>query len=661
MSFLSPAFDAFGPFVVTPYSRDQYLFEIRDADGVLLQYLRDLTGAVLEATIRGPARLTVTAAVDNPGIEALAGWNELWIRRKGQSAPLAAVTVAEMREDPADGTVEIVAYDALYQLAAERVREYERTGTIAEIVADWIAAQESTRPLTIGGIDAEIGALERTWTVQESDTILHALNGLEETLPTESMWHVDPQRRFWWAPIAAGAENQLIAGRNCLNVERTVRADTVATRLYAYGSNEGGRRVRLTDGGASQDYVEDALSRWRYSRQAIIDHHDITPGESYPGASGAIVGIALTSDDHIKAHAQSDGSDIAVYLRGAKIAHQLLSYDSATGALSIRTGPIDVSAIRDTVLYLYYGGTAGSGGSQAVSAATISPDITIGRPVSQPGVLPGEIVRPQIVDPAELLATAQEALKHSRLPEVSYRVTLADLEALKRHPSRVYTVGRLQHIVDVDRGWDVDEAIVRLERDLLNPARVTVDLGRLYARQPIEVALAENAEIDDDTRWLDADNVIIAREPALDWPGATPATLRDWEHADKGWIDAAKIKGLPEPPETAVHGHRIAEITSGEIVGTRREYTVALWEIDGSGPVTPAVSVTGCVVPDPDAAEIDPGEMVWVYLPTDAQSEDGAVPVIVTAVGGEAAPNMFRHSHSGDTDGGYIAVFTGVF
>ena len=660
MSFLAPAFDAFGPFVATPYSRDQYIFEIRDADGVLLQYLRDLTGATLEVTIRGPARLSLTARLDNPGVAALAGWNEVWVRRKGADTPTVAVTVSEMREDPADGTVEIIAHDALYQWAAERVREYERTGTVAEIVADWIAAQESTRPVTLGGIDAFIGALERTWEVTESDTLLHALNGLEETLPVETMWFVDPQRRFWWAPIAAGSENQLIAGRNCLNVEREVRPNTVATRLYAFGANEGGRRVRLTDGGAAQDYVQDPLSRWRYSRQMRIDHHDITPGATYPGAAGAIIGWTLAADDHLRVHAQPDGSDVAVYARGAKLPHETVSYTPEIGGLQIKVGPLDVSAIRDTVLYLYYGGASGSGGSAALPAATLTPAIALGAPIAQPGIVPGEIVWPQVVDPVELLTTAQEALKDTRTPQVSYRVTLADLEALKRHPDQVYTLGRLQHIVDVDRGWDVDEAIVRLERDLLNPARVTIDLGRLYARQPLEVALAEDAEIDDDTRWLSADDVIISRDPAPDWTGGTPARLRDWEHADAGWIDGAKIKGL-EVPESSIHRHRIAEVVSSAIEGTRRVYTVSLWEIDGSGPESPAVTVAGCVVPDPDADEIDPGAMVWVYLPTDAQAGDGAVPVIVTAVAFEGAPNMFRHSHSGDTDGGFVGVFTGLF
>lgn len=660
MSFLSPAFDAFGPFVATPYSRDQYVFEIRDADGILLRYFRDITAATLEGTIRGPARLSLTARLDNPGVAALAGWNELWIRRKGEDGPSVSVVVSEMREDPASGTVDIVAHDALYQLTVERVREYERTGTVAAIVADWFAAQESTRPLTIGGIDAAIGTLERTWEVTESDTLLHALGGLEETLPTETMWYVDPQRRFWWAPILAGAENQLIAGRNCLNVEREIRPNTVATRLYAFGANEGGRRVRLTDGGAAQDYVQDPLARWRYSRQLRIDHHDITPGATYPGAAGAIIGWTLAADTHLHIHAQPDGSDVAVYYRGAKLPHETVSYTPETGALQIKTGPLDVSAIRDTVLYLHYGGAADSGGSETLASATLTPAIAVGPPIAQPGIVPGEIVRPQVVDPAELLTTAQEALKKTRIPQVSYRVTLADLEALKRHPSRAYSLGRLQHVVDVDRGWDVDEAIVRLERDLLNPARVTIDLGRLYDREPLEVALAEDAEIDDDTRWLSADDVIISREPSGDWPGGIPARLRDWEHADAGWIDGAKIKGL-EVPEGSVHRHRIAEIVSSAIVGTRRVYTVSLWEIDGSGPESPEVTVTGCVVPDPDADEIDPGAMVWVYLPTDSQVADGAVPVVVTAVAFEGAPNMFRHSHSGDTDGGFAVAFGGLF
>jgi hypothetical protein len=733
MSFLGGFSDFPNLFALTPYSRNQYLFEIRDADGVLIRYLRDLTGAQLETTLRGPARLTLQARLDNPSIAALAGWNEIWIRRKGDSDSTAAVVVSETRENPAQGDIEIVAHDALYGLTVERVRDYEATATVAEHVADWFAAQESTRPLTIGGIDAAIGDLERTWEVSETDTILHVLSGLEATLPTETMWYVDPARRFWWAPVASGDENQLIVGRNCLNAEREVRNSTVATRVWAFGANEGGRRVRLTDGDAEQDYVEDPLSRWRYSRQMLIDYHDVTPSASYAGQADAVVGLSLSADDHISVHAQSDASDLAVYWRGTKLGHEITGYQPETGGMLLKFGPLDLSAIRDTVVYLYYGGVADSGDALPSDTldATVSLPVTLGSPISQPGTVPGEIVRPQIVDPGALLTAAQEALDDSRLPEASYRVTLADLEALKRHPATQYTLGRLQHVVDVDRGWDVSEAIVRLERNLLNPAEVTVDLGRLYDREPLEVALAEDAEVADDTQWLGADDVIISEDPAEDWPDGTPARLSDWKHADEGFIDGAKVRGLPEA-DGAVHGHRIARVHAVDLEPTR--YTVEIWTADGTAAETPQRLVEDCVTPDgaalaigamvwvylptgaaaeagaapvivtgavhghriarvhavdleptrytveiwtadgtaaetpqrlvedcvtPDGAALAIGAMVWVYLPTEAAAEAGAAPVIVT--GASNAAEMFRHSHSGDTDGGYVAAFTGLF
>lgn len=673
MSMFSTFSDAFS---VTPFARDQYIFEARDGDGQLICFLRDLTSARLETYLMAPARLSFSARLDNPALSALAGWNEIRVRRKGRTVADHAFVISETHESPSSGQFEATGYDALYQLTAERVRAYSATKTIGEIVADWFGAQESSRPLTIGGVDSSISALERTWAIEESDTVLHALIAMEDTLPFPSAMWVDDDRRFYWQALESDTENQLLAGRHCLNVERSIRNDTVATRLYAYGTNEGGKRVRLSDAvGQDTDYVDDPMSRWRYSKQIVVDHRRVGIDDGLAGIDDYVMWFNLSSDASLAAYAQSDGSDIAFYgSDGVKVGHEIESFDSATGALVAWVGPMDLSATRDKVFYMYYGGASGAGaglgiGALAVAdssgfsdarlytwtANTITPEqfYSTGLPVAMPGVAPAEVIAEQFGNADDLLTWTREQIATARLPRASYRVSLADLEALKRYPARAYTLGRSQHVVDTDRGWDLTEAIVRVERNLLDPAEVTIDLGNIYDRDHPMVDLIEARVVDDKTSWLDADDVRIQDGVAL----------RDWERpGDPGYMDADKIKGLPDAVEAVTHGHHIGRITAGEIVSGRHEYAVEIWAADGSAAVVPAQSESGCIVPDNAIDLIATGTMVWLFVPRDVDREAGAECVVVAGVpGGGGSVMIARHSHSGMSDGGNLAGFTGAY
>lgn len=93
---------------------------------------------------------------------------------------------------------------------------------------------------------------------------------------------------------------------------------------------------------------------WNYRKQVTIHHTQVAGGAdltSFP------VLVNLASDANLAAQAQSSGNDIL--FTGAdgatKLAHEIESYTSGTGALVVWIGVPSLSASVDTVLYMYYG------------------------------------------------------------------------------------------------------------------------------------------------------------------------------------------------------------------------------------------------------------------------------------------------------------------
>lgn len=649
-------------FSATPYSTDQYVFEIREGDGTLIWFMRDLREARMDQYLTAPAMLEISMSLENGARQHLD--NYIWVRRNGDDdgVYVGVFSVAEYEEDPDAGIYRAICYDSLFQLARERVREYHATATIAEHVAAWLALQEFGTPLTIGNIDSAIGALERTVDITDSNTILASIYNLDDTIRNPSHIYV-VGNALHWETIDTAAENQLLVGRHNLKVIKSVRNDTVVTRLYAYGTNLGGRRVRMSDISPSySDYVG-AEDDWVYRRQLVFNHLQV--GGDGLTQSGYVHTLDLAGQSHITTYAKPDGTDIYLHTTsGAKVNHTLVT---AGGVLTGIMFKPTLSTVVDTVIYMYYGDWDASGGAKPGdyfdwfvpgsltggvletynNRATV---MTIGTPKRNSGIAPGEMVADHISDPEELRRWATERLVEMDSPAVSYQVNITDIEALKRFPIHSYSLAKYQHIVDVDRGWDTSEVVVRISRNLLNPSDCTMELGRLTERDgAILTDLIEAREVDDKTGYLDAENVRIG--PA----GGT--TLRDWEREDEpGYIDGEKVKGLP------VHGHHIGRITSGEISGGKHSYTVEIWKSDGSGPEVPAATETGCIVPDNSIDQIGESAMVWVYSPLAEDRDAGAKPVVVAvaASGGNSA-SVARHSHSGMSDGGNVAGFCGLY
>jgi hypothetical protein len=93
---------------------------------------------------------------------------------------------------------------------------------------------------------------------------------------------------------------------------------------------------------------------WRYRKQVTIDHTKVAGGADLTDFP---VLVNLASDANLAAHAQASGNDIL--FTGAdgttKLAHEIESYTSATGALVVWVKVPILSASVDTVLYIYYG------------------------------------------------------------------------------------------------------------------------------------------------------------------------------------------------------------------------------------------------------------------------------------------------------------------
>ena len=93
---------------------------------------------------------------------------------------------------------------------------------------------------------------------------------------------------------------------------------------------------------------------WLYRKEITIDHSQVAEDLSnFP------VLIHRDSDSDLASHAQASGNDIVFTDQsGAKLSHEIESYNSVTGELSIWVSAPYVSSTEDTVLYMYYGNTA---------------------------------------------------------------------------------------------------------------------------------------------------------------------------------------------------------------------------------------------------------------------------------------------------------------
>ena len=338
--------------------RRQYLFEIRDADGRLVRFLSSVVGGRVETRLNEPGEIRFSVPVSDAGASALAGSNEIWVR-DDQDVVLGKYRIAERVEvnEPGGALIQVRGFSYLANLADEFIFSYSATAYVYQHLEAWVALQQGATPITVGTLAASVAWASVTVNIEEPTTILQALRLVEETLSFDSMFYVGTDGALNWSALSADdyEGKQLQLRRNLRSVERSVFYNRQATRLYAYGSNEGGVRVKLSDSDAlSVDYIDATWARWKYRKQIVVNHLDAGIGAR--GQTSYALSYVETDED-LAAYAASDGSDITFLAADleTELSTVLNSYVSATGAIDADVTIPAVSGVKDTVIYMLYG------------------------------------------------------------------------------------------------------------------------------------------------------------------------------------------------------------------------------------------------------------------------------------------------------------------
>jgi phage minor structural protein len=151
-------------------------------------------------------------------------------------------------------SVRIDSQGLMAQLKNELVIDYDVTKDEDDIVADFIALQVSTYPITTGTIDF---SASRTMTI-DSDNLYDAIMRMQEVAGGYVL--VDINRALHWlSTIAVDVGKQIRYRKNLVGITRSIDY-TVANRIYGFGE-----AITL----AAPGYVEDAASQMANGYVAI--------------------------------------------------------------------------------------------------------------------------------------------------------------------------------------------------------------------------------------------------------------------------------------------------------------------------------------------------------------------------------------------------------
>ena len=614
-------------FYAVDFRRDAYRMEIHNADGGLVYYVREPLSARLVQELSQPARLTFSVLRTNRVVGAMSGDNEVWVYRdRGIEDPLVGkFTLWRQTDRIEDDSVEFVCYDALAQWAREYLLDYTATdATIATILAAAVAAQVQTRPLTLGTVDASISVLERSVDGGEEKRALRLLDELNRSLPFGSHVYVDGDRALGWSLLSDTVYAQIYIGRNAQAVERTQDNTDRATRVYPFGVDSDGARVRLTDGGAyAQDYINDTRNQWSYRKQVVWSRDEIPHAQH--GATNVGLTVTLTADTALRDHARSDGGDIAFFsAAGDKLNHQLVSYTAASGALTAYVRIPTLSATLDTVVYMHFGAGAIGASTAVGSLLAPAPDLTLGAVVSVPGAIAGVFHNPDISDTLELYTWGLDVLRRRKNSVIDYRLRFDLNSEIRVNVDEQIVLGARAHIVDGARSVDTEEYVVRIERDLLDPTSIEVDFSALEFVRERDPTTEAFSELDDKIDRLRSELSEAWSDPRVD----------DWEYIDttvtpnagNGQIDGDEIE-----PGT-IGRLAFGAVTQVVSTGPPQHYKVRVLTSPTKASESPELLIDAGV-PDDALDVLVVGASVAVWVPSAADIVAGQHGIIVLAGG----------------------------
>lgn len=194
---------------------------------------------------------------------------------------------------------DFVCQDILAQLSRDPVPYYETTiKTVRGIVEDLMALQVQGTTIGIGIIDESIAVQEIAFYAQDT-SVLGAIIQLRESLPKETAGYlyVDNNRMLCWRR-AIGLDGTINSAA-VTGLRYEVSHDEQVTRLYMYGEGQDPRtRLRLTDAGEAQEYIQDSTAVSTYGvLPAIKVEPSITDADTLLAVAQRV--LAEYKDPHI--------------------------------------------------------------------------------------------------------------------------------------------------------------------------------------------------------------------------------------------------------------------------------------------------------------------------------------------------------------------------
>jgi hypothetical protein len=254
--------------------------EVYDEDGVRVAYVPHIISGKLQRKLDQASTLEFKVAFGSEGASDLTRPNYIVLRDRWG---FVVDTFQIQRRRPigqGDASyIEIVAQGKIAQLRDEVVLEYNAATagiTVGDHVAALLALQAQAALIELGTIEPEIADIELPFYVADSN-IHAALLQLQTAIPKDfrGRFYLDAKGKFQWRLIPGDTGEQVITrGRNVQNVQAETDYSLLVNRVYMYGDGLDVRdRLKLTDAGEAEEYLEDAASvtAWGLSPAIKVD------------------------------------------------------------------------------------------------------------------------------------------------------------------------------------------------------------------------------------------------------------------------------------------------------------------------------------------------------------------------------------------------------
>lgn len=300
-----------------------YRIEVTDEAGEKLGQVVNFWDAHYTAVLGEAAALRFTLLADDAAAALLVHPNHIVLRdRYGLVLDRFLPRKRKKRRVGDAKFLDIEAQSLIVALQRQPVISYSATATVQEHVAWLLQQQIGALVLGLGGIEEPIASTSVLLEV-EACTVLQALNRLRELLPAADRGHmyVTAGNNFRWRKVIGPLGRQLLVGLNLRGIQYGTNDDDLITRLYMYGEGQdGAHRVRLTDAGEANEYIEQNTGTYGIVPFVKIDRRILNPATLLARAQAILsefstprVEVTVDVWDLACADVQDGGPDYTVY------------------------------------------------------------------------------------------------------------------------------------------------------------------------------------------------------------------------------------------------------------------------------------------------------------------------------------------------------------